>query len=74
MDEFFTTALNFVQNAGPLAAPLIFMWGWSNQTERKEAQKERNQLLERVLTQQASTTEAIRDLTNIISGGRRGVP
>lgn len=71
MDEFVKTALTFVQNAGPLAAPLLFLWGWTERAERKEAQRDRNLLLERVLKQGADNSDAIRDLASLISGGRR---
>jgi hypothetical protein len=70
MDPILTGLWQSAQQAGPFAALILLVLWWFERDERRELQRERNALLERMLTAMSDTKDAIRELRAIVGGAR----
>lgn len=59
------------RTAGPFGTAIMFYIWMRTDKERRKNQKEKDLLLERVLTSMNKVNEALRDLTLLLSGGGR---
>src|SRR5262245_14242829 len=70
LDAILKVLLKLAEIGGePLAIVMVVLW-WLERQDRLRLQRERDELLKRVLTTLMQGTEAIKDLANIITGHR----